>query len=70
MITYSLPSKTEVRLDVFDLSGRLVNTLVDEAKKAGTHRVSWDAGEEAAGVYFYRLRAGNFERTRKMVVID
>ena len=70
VISYSLPSEERVRLDVFDLSGRLVATLVNESRKAGTHRVSWNADEEAAGIYFYRLRAGNFESTRKMVLID
>jgi photosystem II stability/assembly factor-like uncharacterized protein len=70
VIAYSLPSETRVRLEVFDLSGRLLDTAVNDIRKAGIHRVFWDADEEAAGVYFYRLRAGGFDCTRKMVVID
>ena len=70
VISYTLPSAAEVRLDIFDVSGRLIDTIVNETRKAGTHRASWDVGEEAAGVYFFRLRASTFECTRKMVVID
>lgn len=69
-ITYSLPSAARVTLAVYDLSGRLVETLVDETEKPGIHQASWDASGKTDGIYFYRLRAGRFECTRKMVVID
>jgi hypothetical protein len=69
-VTYSLPTRGYVILDVFNVSGRLVETLANETKEPGIHRASWDANGRAAGVYFYKLRAGDFESTRKMVVID
>ena len=50
------------------LLGRLVATLVDEVKEPGIYTVAWDAGGVSSGVYFYRLKAGGFMETRKMVL--
>ncbi|MDH4038916.1 MAG: T9SS type A sorting domain-containing protein, partial [Candidatus Krumholzibacteria bacterium] len=59
---------------LYDVTGRLVKTLVDEPRPAGAHQVSWDGrngrGEPVAtGVYFYRMQAGTFVQTRKMVLL-
>ena len=54
---------------MFDVLGREVATLVDEPKDAGTHSVSWDAAGLPSGVYYYRLEAGSFVETRKLVII-
>jgi photosystem II stability/assembly factor-like uncharacterized protein len=70
VISYSLPYATHATLDVYDISGRLVETLVDEAGKPGIHKASWNASGRAGGVYFCKLKAGDFECVRKMVVID
>jgi hypothetical protein len=70
IISYSLPYTTHVTLDVYDLSGRVVRTLINETKKAGIHRVTLEIDQKTAGVYFYRLGASDFESTRKMVLID
>jgi len=69
-VSYSLPSATHVTLEVYDLSGRLVETLVNETKGPGIHRASWNAKRRSAGLYFYMLTAGDFDCTRKMVVIN
>jgi hypothetical protein len=74
-ITFEMPSAGgEVRLDVFDVSGRLVSTLVDGTQAGGVHSIEWngrdDSGRElASGVYFYRLTAGERELTRKMMFL-
>ena len=74
-IPFSLPDSRKVSLEIFDTSGRLVCTLVDQAEyPAGPHVVLWRGNDEAgrttaAGVYFYRMQAGNFQQTRKMVMI-
>ncbi|MFH1070664.1 MAG: FlgD immunoglobulin-like domain containing protein [Candidatus Glassbacteria bacterium] len=75
-ISYSVPEgrTVEVSLKVYDLRGRLVATLVNEVKDAGTYTIFWegtnDAGQKvASGVYFYRMQAGDFQQTRKMVVL-
>jgi hypothetical protein len=58
-----------VRLSVFDILGREVSVLVNERRDAGVHEVKFDGSKIASGVYFYRLRAGDFEQTRKLVVL-
>ncbi len=73
-IGFDLPREATVRLQVFDVGGRLVRTLVQGSTPAGRHEVTWngadDAGRRASpGVYLYRLRAGTFEATRRTVLL-
>ncbi len=68
-IRYELPKSSEVRLNVFDILGREVSVLVNERRDAGVHEVKCDAVGLASGVYFYRLVAGSFVQTCKMVLI-
>jgi hypothetical protein len=73
-ISYDLPVETPVSLKVYNLSGQLVRTLVSGKEQAGYKHVSWDGRSEngtrtASGVYFYRLEAGSFAATKKLVVV-
>ena len=68
-IEYSLNAPGKVRLDVFNILGRHVSTLIDQIESAGRHTVRWDASGVGSGVYFYRLRVGDDVKTRKMVVL-
>jgi hypothetical protein len=73
-IPFALPRDARVTLDVFDLQGRRVAALVDERLAAGSHSVAWSgrdaAGRDvASGVYWYRLRAGDLQATRKIVKV-
>jgi hypothetical protein len=68
-IQYELPKDVHVTFKLFDVLGREVMTLVDEEEKAGYHSASLNASTLASGVYFYRLTAGTFVDTRKMLVI-
>ena len=76
-ITYDLPASAEripVRLYVLDISGRVIDKLVDEEQSSGLHTVRWEGVDEnrqrvASGVYFYVLQAGDERRTRKMVLL-
>jgi len=65
-ILFSLPKAKQVRLAVYDVQGRLVRTLVEGTRAAGTHQVSVSGLE--SGVYFYRLEVGGSALTRRMVV--
>jgi formylglycine-generating enzyme required for sulfatase activity len=69
-IRYELraPGNSWVRLVVYDLLGREIAVLVNEEERAGTHSVLWDASAQSSGVYFYRLSAGNFTETRRMLL--
>ncbi|MDG5766203.1 CotH kinase family protein [Balneolales bacterium ANBcel1] len=68
-IRFDLPESGEVRLEVYDLTGRRITTLVEGIRQAGTHHVHWDATGHASGIYLYRLEAGNHTETRKMTLI-
>jgi hypothetical protein len=68
-IQYSVPSTQHVTLKVFDVLGREVSTLVDEVKPAGMYRVTWDVRGYASGMYLYRLVAGTFVETKKLLVL-
>jgi hypothetical protein len=58
-----------VKLQVFDLLGREVATLVDERKAPGDYTLRFDAGRLASGAYLYRLRAGAYVETRRMLLL-
>lgn len=68
-IRFGLPVSAHVTLKVYDMLGREVATLVDGMQHAGFTSVRFDAGSLASGVYFYRLQAGAFSATRKLVVM-
>ena len=68
-IAYALPQQAQVRLEVFDLLGRRVAVLVDEAKAAGAHTVRFDATGLPSGTYLYRLQAGDVQRQDVMVLL-
>lgn len=74
-IAFELPSQTAVRLAVYDVSGRLVDVIIDgEIVSQGRNEVVWRGRDMAgrvvsAGVYFYRLEAGSYSKTKRMVLI-
>ncbi|MDR9418661.1 T9SS type A sorting domain-containing protein [Gracilimonas sp.] len=68
-IYYTLEKASEVRLEVFDMSGQKVFTLVDEVKPAGSHSATFNAGELASGTYLYKIKAGDQEASRTMTLI-
>ena len=75
IIPYQLPAAGHVRLEVFNLLGQRLVTLVDAERSAGVHTAQWDATDSAgravgAGVYIYRLSSGGVSATRRMVLVD
>ncbi len=68
-IVYELPRREQVSVDIFDSSGRKVATLLDGPKNAGRHELDFNAAHLASGVYYYRLSAGGFVQTKKMLLI-
>lgn len=68
-IIFALPIESSVRLTVYDIIGREVAVLVNEMKLAGYYSVSWDASAMPSGIYFYRLRAGQFTETKRMILM-
>ncbi len=69
-IKYDLPKNVNVTIKVYDLIGREVATLVNnELKTAGRYEVNWNAMNYASGVYIYRIQAGDYVSTKKMVLV-
>ena len=73
-INFSLPQDARVSLEVYNVLGQRVNTLVDGQLPAGNHTVTWngtnaDGGQVSSGVYFYKISAENFSETKKMMLL-
>jgi photosystem II stability/assembly factor-like uncharacterized protein len=69
IIEFSVPERSGVLLNVYDLTGRLVSMLVNEVKDAGTYKVNFTAIDMASGVYFYKIHAGDFSAVRRMILL-
>ncbi len=68
-ISFDLPATSNVVLNIYDMLGRKVATLVDKSMNAGTHNVQFDASQLSSGMYIYRIEAGSFTSIRKMMLI-
>jgi hypothetical protein len=68
-IGYSLPKTANVSLKVFNTLGQEVAALVNELRSPGYYKVQWNASNVTSGIYFYRLQAGEFVETKKMVLL-
>jgi len=68
-INFSLPENQKVNLGIYSVTGRLVESLLNEDRVSGFHSVQWNAGRHASGVYFYRLDAGANSKTQKMILL-
>ena len=68
-ITYALPELSYVRLTIYNLLGQEMVKLVDGEQPAGFHTVVWDASEMSGGMYLYRLEMGQFEDTKRMLLV-
>jgi hypothetical protein len=68
-IIYQIPRPGNVKLIVYDILGREVKVLVEEFKKAGSYNVTFDGTSLASGVYLYRITAGDFSQTKKMILL-
>jgi beta-glucosidase len=68
-ITYQLFTHGHATLKVYDVLGREITTLIDGEKPAGMHTVSWDASHLSSGMFFYRLKVGDFVDVKKMILM-
>ena len=68
-IEYHVLVSSFVKLSVYDILGREIAVLANEIKPVGKHRVTFDGSNLPAGVYFYRMQAGKFQETRKLILL-
>jgi len=68
-LTYGLAADADVTLQVFDITGRLVTRLTDSRQDAGVHSTVWNATDIPSGIYFVRMKAGNFVETQKLTLL-
>ena len=69
IIKYALSRTSKVHLEIFDVSGRKVKTLIDEEKGPGLYTMRWTAEENPSGIYFVRFVAGNYKEMKKLILL-
>ncbi len=69
IINYSVPTSSLVTIKVYDVLGREIAKLVNEQKTAGTYSVQFNGSALSSGVYFYRMQAGDFVQTKKLLLM-
>ncbi|MCP4583817.1 MAG: T9SS type A sorting domain-containing protein [candidate division Zixibacteria bacterium] len=69
-IEYSITEASLVTIEVYDILGRNIKTIVNSYQQSGYHQVRWQADDVSSGVYFYKIQAGEFNATRKMVLLN
>ncbi len=68
-LSYGLPEASKVSIQVYDMAGRLVATLVDGVKSAGYHNLSWHSGNASSGMYIVRMESSNFKAASKVMLV-
>jgi len=68
IIRYALPENNHVTLKLYDVLGREIATLINGDISAGEHQIEWNAGNLPSGIYYYRIQAGNFTETKKLLL--
>ena len=68
-ISYRLATSGKVTLEIFDLLGQKIQTLVDEEQAAGVHEISFTANNLSSGIYMYHLRSNGFVQSKKMILL-
>ncbi|HMQ79622.1 MAG TPA: T9SS type A sorting domain-containing protein [Ignavibacteria bacterium] len=68
-ITFEMPNSANVKLTIYDATGKEIEILVNGIQSAGKHEVVWDAFDFPSGIYFYKLEAENYLETKKMIII-
>ena len=68
-IKYNLPNSADIIIEIYDILGRSIETLVNGQQQAGYHQGVWDAKDASSGMYFYRIQAGDYSEIKKMLVL-
>jgi hypothetical protein len=68
-IRYGLPKTSDVKIEIYNIIGQKIKTLLDKPMEAGYHQVEFNSQNLSSGIYFYRIEAGEFQDVKKMILI-
>ncbi|MDD2890344.1 MAG: PQQ-binding-like beta-propeller repeat protein [bacterium] len=68
-IEFNLPVEMSIKLDIYDIAGKKINTLVNAVETSGSKKIQWDTKLQSSGIYLYRLKTDNFTKTGKIVLV-
>ena len=68
-LEFGIPVDGNVSIEIYNLQGRLVETLTERYMEAGYHSVVWNADSHSSGMYFVQMRAGEFLKTQKLILV-
>ncbi|MCK4695457.1 MAG: T9SS type A sorting domain-containing protein, partial [Candidatus Cloacimonetes bacterium] len=68
-ISFSFPKSDNISLEIFNIKGQLVETLITDYREAGKHSIIWDAKNINSGIYFYRLQTADFTEMKKCILV-
>ena len=68
-IEFNLPEATQVRIDIFNVMGQKVETIINKDMNAGSHKVEWNASGVASGIYYYKVQANGVQEVKRMILI-
>ena len=69
IISYQSAYSSNISIKIYDSQGKELKTLVNEMKNAGSYKVQFDGTDYPSGIYYYRIKAGNYEQVKKMMLI-
>ena len=68
-IAFNLAEATHVKIDIYNSTGQLVNSLLDKNMAAGNHSIEWNASDMASGIYFYKIRVEGMEAVKRLILL-
>jgi len=68
-LSFTIPATGHVTVDIYNIAGQKIDTLLNDKMTAGKHSIVWDASGLSAGIYFYTIKSGNFSKTMKMTLL-
>lgn len=68
-ISFDVPKSSQVNLSIYEITGRLVKTLINNEMHPGKHTTTFEAGDLSSGIYFYRLQANSYIEVKRMMLI-
>ena len=69
VIKYDLPRQSHVTIEIYDILGRKIHTLAEGIRPSGNYQATWDASGQSSGIYIYKLQAGGYIETEKMLLL-